>query len=66
MLQAQAGLQQQHALLAQYANQQAMNAQNYGLGGAMGLLGAQSLINAELWCNCVPSRSQVWAATDPE
>lgn len=25
-------------------------------------LGAQSLIDTELWCNCVPSRSQVWAA----
>jgi hypothetical protein len=73
MLQAQAALQQSQ--LAQYApqSQQAMNAQNLyaqsqqaNLGGAMGLLGAQSLINAELWCNCVPSRSQVWAATDPE
>jgi hypothetical protein len=26
-----------------------------------GLLGAQAL-NPEMWCNCVPSRAQVWAA----
>jgi hypothetical protein len=70
--QAQALQQQAYANqgLAQYNNaQQAMNAQNYahGLGlGAMGLLGAQSLIDAELFCNCVPSRSQVWATSDPE
>jgi hypothetical protein len=67
VLQQYAAVQQaqaNQAQLAQYAAQQ--NAQNYGLGGAMGLLGAQNLIDAELWCNCVPSRSQVWAATDPE
>ena len=69
MLQAQALQQQAYANqgLAQYNAQQAMNAQNYAHGlGAIGLLGAQSLIDAELFCNCVPSRSQVWATSDPE
>lgn len=52
MAQAQnAAMQQQ----AQYHQAQ------QGLGQAMGLLGAQ-MIDAELTCNCVPSRSQVWAA----
>jgi hypothetical protein len=50
--------------LAQYQNYQP--AQQNQLGQAMGLPGAQSLIDAELWCNCVPSRSQVWATSDPE
>ena len=56
MAQAQnaAAIQQQNA-----ANAQAQ--QNQGLAQAMGLLGAQ-MIDAELYCNCVPSRSQVWAA----
>jgi hypothetical protein len=69
MLQAQALQQQAYAnqanqgLAQQYNNAQ----QNYANGlGAMGLLGAQSLIDAELFCNCVPSRSQVWATSDPE
>ena len=78
MLQAQLAQYQQYQGLAQqqYNAQQAMNAQNFyvdrghshGLLGdaiPMGLLGAQNL-NAELFCNCVPSRSQVWAASDPE
>jgi hypothetical protein len=58
----------QYSQQAQYNAQQAMAAQNfYGQGLAnMGLLGAQNLIDAELWCNCVPSRSQVWATSDPE
>jgi hypothetical protein len=64
----------QNHTLAQYNAQQAMNAQNFyadrghshGLGAPIGLLGAQNLIDAELFCNCVPSRSQVWATTDPE
>jgi hypothetical protein len=53
LAQAQTALQQManQGQLAQYGNS---------------LLGAQNLIDAELWCNCVPSRSQVWAATDPE
>jgi hypothetical protein len=64
-----------HSQQAQYNAQQAMNAQNFyaqsqfgqaQLGQAVGLLGAQNLIDAELWCNCVPSRSQVWATSDPE
>lgn len=33
---------------------------------AQHLLGAQTLIDTELWCNCVPSRAQVWANSDPE
>jgi hypothetical protein len=45
----------QQAQLAQYAAMQ-----------NPALLGAQNLINAELWCNCVPSRSQVWAADRTE
>jgi len=76
MLQAQAYQQQQalHYGLAQYNAQQAMNAQNFyaqapfgqaQLGQALGLIGTQSP-NAELWCNCVPSRSQVWATSAPE
>jgi len=67
----------QNQTLAQYNAQQAMNAQNFyaavpqslaqgQLGQAIGLLGAANLIDAELWCNCVPSRAQVWAATGPE
>jgi hypothetical protein len=68
----------QYSQQAQCNAQQAMNAQTFyaqaqygqaqlGQGlPAMGLLGAQNLIDAELWCNCVPSRSQVWATSDPE
>lgn len=74
LLQSQAAMQQmqlaqqsqglaQYAQGAQYNAQQ--NLQNYQ-HSHIGLLGAQGLIDAELWCNCVPSRSQVWAATDPE
>jgi hypothetical protein len=68
MLQAQALQQQAYANqgLAQYNAQQAMNAQAFPGLASMGLLGAQSLIDAELFCNCVPSRSQVWATSDPE
>jgi hypothetical protein len=68
MLQAQGMQQQAQSQLHAYTNQglaqhqQAM--QSYAHG--MGLLGAQSLIDAELFCNCVPSRSQVWATSDPE
>jgi hypothetical protein len=61
--QSQSQRQNQGLALAQYNAQQQMNAQ--GLAN-MGLLGAQNLIDAELWCNCVPSRSQVWATSDPE
>ena len=50
----------QNAAAAQLAqNPQAQ--QNQGRAQAIGLLGAQ-MIDAELYCNCVPSRSQVWAA----
>ena len=71
---------QQQALhnqgLAHHNAQLAMNAQNFyaqapfgqaqlGQAQPMGLLGAQQ-IDAELWCNCVPSRSQVWATSAPE
>jgi hypothetical protein len=44
------------AQLAQYQNYQ----QNQGLGQAMGLLGAQNLIDTELWCNCVPARHDMF------
>ena len=46
---------------AQQAQQVQCHQAQQGLGQAMGLLGAQ-MIDAELYCNCVPSRSQVWAA----
>jgi predicted nucleic acid-binding Zn-ribbon protein len=50
------------AALQQYAALQNAQAQVYGQGLAQqqGLLGAQAL--GEMWCNCVPSRAQVWAA----
>ena len=50
------------AQLAQYQNYQAA-AQNQGLGQAMGLLGAQNLIDTELWCNCVPARHDMLLRT---
>jgi hypothetical protein len=53
-LQAQAQMQYAQMQQAQYSNYQQGLGQ--GLGQAMGLLGAQNLINAELWCNCVPAR----------
>ena len=46
---------------AQQAQQVQYHQAQQRLGQAMGLLGAQ-MIDAELYCNCVPSRSQVWAA----
>lgn len=63
--------QAQHAQqLAQYNQQAAMNAQNFYnqgaqyqnqmLGQAVGLHGAQNLIDAELWCNCVPARHDMF------
>lgn len=66
----------QNALVAQQAQYAAMqDAQVYGhalmqqgLAQQQGLLGDQNLrnfaLNPELWCNCVPSRAQVWAARD--
>jgi hypothetical protein len=54
--------QQNQAALQQYA---AMQDGRY-LGTpyqSQGLLGAQAL-NPEMWRNCVPSRAQVWAASD--
>ena len=68
-MQAQAQVMQSQAMqsqLAQYNQQAALNAQNYGaqfqnrmLGQAAGLLGAQ-MIDAELWCNCVPARHDMF------
>jgi hypothetical protein len=54
--------QQNAALLQQYAQatqcqQQMMGLQNY----QQGLLGGAQALNPEMFCNCVPSRSQVWA-----
>jgi hypothetical protein len=78
-MQAQAALQQMQArhenqvsqnLLAQYNAQQqglaqmqmaAQNAMVYG----QGLMHGAQAIN-DLWCNCVPSRAQVWAADRTE
>jgi hypothetical protein len=63
--------QMQAQLLAQHNAQAAMNAQNFynqgaqqyqnqQLAQAVGLLGAQSLIDAELFCNCVPARHDMF------
>lgn len=60
-LQMQAQAQAQHNQLAQYQGFQNAPYNNQAALGAQ-MLGVQSLIDAELWCNCVPSRSQVWAA----
>jgi hypothetical protein len=49
-----AHLAYQNGLGQQYNAQQAMNAQN------VGLLGAQSLIDSELFCNCVPARHDLF------
>ena len=66
-----AQMQAQQNMLAQYNAQAAMNAQNFynqgaqqyqnqQLGQAVGLLGAQTLIDAELFCNCVPARHDMF------
>jgi hypothetical protein len=68
-LQQQAAAYHNQAALAQYQglqNHAAQNAQAFYGQGLGALLGAQSLIDAELFCNCVPSRSQVWATSEPE
>jgi hypothetical protein len=60
-----ASLLQQNAQLAQcnqYQQQhQQLAAQNGLQNYHQGLLGVQAL-NHEMFCNCVPSRAQVWAA----
>jgi hypothetical protein len=68
------GLQQAQAQQNQQISQQeyaAMQQNALAYGQALlqhqqqGLLGAQAL-DQEMWCNCVPSRAQVWAArNDP-
>jgi len=69
--QAAAQMQAQQNMLAQHNAQAAMNTQNFynqgaqqyqnqQLGQAVGLLGAQSLIDAELFCNCVPARHDMF------
>jgi hypothetical protein len=55
-LQQNAQAQQNQAALQQYAAYQ--NAQTYGQGLQQGL----QCFDPEMWCNCVPSRAQVWAA----
>jgi chromosome segregation ATPase len=57
-LQAQCNAQAQQAQAAQAQYAAMQNAMAYGQGA---LLGAQALA-PDLWCNCVPSRAQVWAA----
>jgi hypothetical protein len=54
--------QQQYA--AMHQNLQNAHGQGLMLQNEHGLLGAQSLLSGlnEMWCNCVPSRAQVWAA----
>lgn len=71
----QALMNQQYAQMMESAQnmQPAQSVQNHGLAQQMQaqalqngqLLGAQA-INPELWCNCVPSRAQVWAADGAE
>lgn len=57
--QAQYAQYQAQAAMAQQAQYQ--NAQNfYSQGQGLGMLGAQSLIDAELWCNCVPARHDMF------
>jgi len=59
----QAGRQQaqmQQALAQQQAN--LALAQQAQLAQYQGMLGAQPASVFDGWCNCVPSRSQVWAA----
>jgi len=63
MLQAQAQLHQ--AQYAQQMNFQNAAYQNQGLAqlgqqAPLGLLGAQTLIDRELWCNCVPARHDMF------
>jgi hypothetical protein len=43
-------------------NQQRQYVAMQGLMQHQGLLGAQAL-DPGMWCNCVPSRAQVWAAS---
>jgi hypothetical protein len=65
---AQAQSQQQWAGMqqnAQMAQQHQLAGMQHGQYLGQGLLGAQAL-NSEMWCNCVPSRSQVWAADGGE
>jgi cell division protein FtsB len=50
-----AQMQAQQNILAQHNAQQ-----NQQLGQAVGLLGAQTLIDAELFCNCVPARHDMF------
>jgi hypothetical protein len=52
--------QNQAAMQQQYAAMQ--NAQIYGQGLCQQGLAQQLGAQAEMWCNCVPSRAQVWAA----
>jgi uncharacterized coiled-coil protein SlyX len=59
-----AGLQAAQAHLQQMANQ-AQTAQYQAMQQAMvfrqgAMLGAQGLIDAELWCNCVPARHDMF------
>jgi hypothetical protein len=61
MAQAQCQVAQQAYQNAQYAAMQNVQSYDQGLLQQQGLFGAQAL-NPEMWCNCVPSRAQVWAA----
>ena len=57
------GMHQAQAALQQQANAQAMAQANFYAqqnGLVAGLLGAQNLIEAELWCNCVPARHDLF------
>ena len=55
--QAAGQMQAQQALMAQYNQQPAQNFYNQGAQQYHNqLLGAQTLIDAELFCNCVPAR----------
>ena len=53
------------ALMAQAQAQQYNGLQNAGLAQQGGLAYQAAQQNLEAWCNCVPSRAQVWAAALP-
>ena len=57
MLQAQAYAQQMNFQNAAYQNQ---GLAQLGQQAPLGLLGAQTLIDRELWCNCVPARHDMF------
>jgi hypothetical protein len=56
----QAAAQMQNAQLAQYQYAQQQSAYQHGMQGMQALGQAQSLMDTELWCNCVPARHDMF------